>query len=241
MYNPDLVMVVPSYGRPESAHRLAEAFARTCTGRTELMVVAQADDPHWDHYTDHALPGVAHVRLAPRGQGGTGFVRPANWGAAQALKDNPPCIGFMGDDHLPETAGWDSAFIAALAELGTGYVFGDDGIQGPNFSTHIAMTTDIVRGFGYLANPIVEHLYADNMWTDLGRATDSIRYLPDVSIRHLHYSTRDSLYDETYQIGNSRARWKADKETYQEWRDGRWPVSFPDDAWKLERIVKATR
>lgn len=231
----DLVMVVPTYGRPDNARRLQQAFKATCTGRTELHLVLQANDPAWDDYLQDGNPGT--WATAPASCGGTGFVAPTNWAVERILARmyQPYAIGFMGDDHLPRTRGWDTAFVETLRRRGTGYVYGNDLIQGEQIPTQVAMTADIPRAFGWFANPICKHLFADNMWRDLGKAARCIRYLPDVVVEHLHYTAGRSADDSTYRIGNSDVRWREDPAAYQVWRDG---PGFERDLATLKGLLK---
>jgi hypothetical protein len=41
---PDLVVIVPTRGRPEAAAALAEAFRETCAADTTLVLVEREDD-----------------------------------------------------------------------------------------------------------------------------------------------------------------------------------------------------
>ena len=56
---PDLVVVVPTRGRPENAHALRRAFKDTCTADTALVFAVDADDP--------ALSGYAGLPLSDCG------------------------------------------------------------------------------------------------------------------------------------------------------------------------------
>jgi len=234
----DLSVIVPTYDRPHSALVLAQNFRDTCTGDTRLVFVTQSEDPACEIYNQLLYPYRNTVVLrAPLGYGGTGFVAPTNWGAEFLLndKDNPPfALGFMGDDHAPRTKGWDTEYVRALRNLGSGYVYGNDLIQGEAVSTQIAITSDIVRGFGYFANPTFRHLYADNVWRDLGLAAECITYLHHVVVQHMHYSYGKSPDDATYAIGNSKTNWTEDPKRYKVWRRG---PEFKADLQTLKGIL----
>lgn len=203
----DLVVIVPSRGRPEAAATLARVFADTCTADTRLAFAVDEDDPTRDGYTD-ALDGyeatVVHYGPAP-----TTMVRALN-GVATLYADDQDvvpheafAIGFMGDDHCPRTYGWDTAYLEVLRELDTGIVYGNDLLQGHRLPTQCAMTADIVRELGYMAPPALRHLYVDNFWRDLGKSAGCLRYLPQVTIEHRHPLAGKAAWDDGYRRVNA--------------------------------------
>lgn len=170
---PDLTVIVPSRGRPANAHRLIQAWKDTGAQAT-LVFGVDDDDPTINQYPDGA-----HIDVR-RGMIGTLNSLAMIW----SERDN--IIGFMGDDHQPRTDRWDEKIYEELADLGTGIVYCNDLFQGPNLPTAVFMTSDIIRALGHMAPPCLRHMYADNYWLDLGRAIDSISYLPNVIIEHIH-------------------------------------------------------
>src|SRR5689334_1255500 len=111
-------MIVPTRSRPRNLAALRAAWAATATGAAELLVVVDHDDPELPGYLEvdsSALVMTERLRL-----GGT-LNRVALERAGQYR-----AIGFMGDDHLPRTTGWDQALVDALEELGSGMVYADD-------------------------------------------------------------------------------------------------------------------
>lgn len=207
----DLVVVVPSRGRPGAARELADAFEETCTANTELVFAVDEDDATLQEYAAlAAVPqGVGDgliVRSYPRLT--VGVVRdPCNM--VHALNQvavyltippdgGPFAVGFMGDDHRPRTKGWDGDYLEALRRLGTGIVYGDDLLQRRSLPTQCAMTADIVRALGFMAPPTLTHLAVDNYWLELGTKAGCIKYLPDVVIEHRHPVAGKAQWDEGY-------------------------------------------
>jgi len=224
---PDLAVIVPSRGRPDAAADLAETFAATCTADTVLVFAVDADDP------DHSAYETVIKAAQDRGQTvgwltcGDGTTRGtmviALNGAAQWLvkpqNANPPfAVGFLGDDHRPRTVGWDAAYVAALRELGTGIVYGDDLLQGERLPTQCAMTADIIRTLGFMAPTGLRHMYVDNFWLDLGRAASCVRYLPDVVVEHMHPVAGKAEWTEGHQRVNDQAVYTADAAAYDAYR-----------------------
>lgn len=225
----EMAIIVPTFNRPDNVLRLTRAFAQTVSigSNTKLCFVFQREDTAMDHYNSEGWRAMLReiyprvgFQIADAGMGGTGFVKPINWMARKLLRRaRPPAyLGFMGDDHLPRTRGWDARFVAALSVKGCGYVFGDDGFQGANLSSYIIMKRQIPEALGYFAHPSFKHLYADNAWKALGEATKTITYLDGVLIEHVHPHAGKTGTDTTYDIGNSAARWTEDGLAWDHWR-----------------------
>jgi hypothetical protein len=123
--------------------------------------------------------------------------------------------------------------LAALRELGTGIVYGNDLYQGEALPTAPAMTADIVRTLGFMAPPTLRHLYCDNFWLDLGKAAECLRYLPNVVIEHMHPAAGKAQWDEGYRRANAPAQYQRDGDAYREYLAG----SFVDDVEKVRRLL----
>jgi hypothetical protein len=107
-----------------------------------------------------------------------------------------PYYGMLGDDSVPETVEWDQRLIEAAGSDGVAWP--NDGIQGGKFGTMLVLGGDLVREMGWIAPPGLKHLYVDNLWTAIGRARGKATYLPEVIVRHHHFSNGLAIYDETY-------------------------------------------
>jgi hypothetical protein len=215
----DLIVIVPSRERPDAVHPLAEAFKATCTADTVLLLVVDASDPTLDAYKAAVELEQAGGRAVGYGTGpSTSMVEALN-GAAWMLVDErtkrpPYAIGFMGDDHCPRSVGWDAAYLEALRELGTGLVYGNDLLQGERIPTQVAMTADIVRALGYMAPPVLTHLYVDDYWKALGVQGGCLRYLPDVIIEHRHPFAGKAAMDAGYERVNDAGMYERDAAAY---------------------------
>jgi hypothetical protein len=207
----DLVVIVPSRGRPEAAVQLAVAF--TATGATARLVFAvDDDDPTRAAYLNalDAYPATTiHYGPAP-----STMVRALNT-AAELYAGEAYALGFMGDDHRPRSTRWDRTYVEALRDLGTGIVYGDDLLQGERIPTQVAMTADIVRALGHMAPATLTHLFVDNYWKDLGEQAGCLRYLPDVVIEHMHPVAGKALWDVGHLRVNDPAMYSADEAAYR--------------------------
>jgi hypothetical protein len=224
----ELLMVVPTRGRPHAVAELWAAWSATATGAAELLLAIDDDDPHREAYQTAAAacPGVA-VRVGPR-------LRMVGTLNAAALEhaDRYRCLGFMGDDHRPRTRGWDARFAECLS-AGAGICYGNDLLQGEAIPTAVAMTADIVTALGYMAPPAMTHLCVDLVWKDWGQAMGRITYLPDVILEHLHPAVGKAALDAGYTEANSAERVAADSAAYYAYRDG----AFHDDVATLKGLL----
>lgn len=232
----DLVVIVPSRGRPTAAAELQTAFAETCTADTFLLFAVNDDDPT----LEGAVVGEFGYWSLGGSTSGVSFV-PAKTmvealnraaGFVADLDEPPFAIGFMGDDHRPRTQGWDKEYLDALRELGTGIVYGDDKLQGANLPTQCAMTADIVRALGFMAPPVLRHMYVDNFWLDLGTAVDRLFYLPDVVVEHMHPIAGKAEWDEGHKRVNATEVYDADAAAYAEYQR----TQFAADVAKVKAL-----
>lgn len=216
----DLIVIVPSRGRPQNMLRLLNAWEssrRMSSVKAELWAIIDHDDPcrsDYESLLSDARPYFdIYIPAPPRTPIGpllNELGRKLAWDAKR--------IGFMGDDHVPQTDCWDGAVVDALDQLGSGIVYGNDLLQGEKLPTAAFMTSDIIRALGWMCPPQLEHLYIDNAWLELGRAMGRLRYLPDVVIEHLHPAAGKAATDQTYAEANAPDRDRRDKASFEAWR-----------------------
>lgn len=224
----DLIVIVPSRGRPGNIRRLHHDWTDTAAD-ADLRVCLDADDPKLHLYT--LVARAPSVTVGPP----VGMAGALNTAALDIAHNHRRYkhIGFLGDDHAPRTPGWDKQIVETLEQLGTGIVYANDLFQGPNLPTAVFMTADIVRALGYMVPPGPYHLYLDNIWLAWGRAIDRVVYLPDVIIEHLHPAAGKADRDEGYDRVNSDERYAADEAAYNQYMAGR----FHEDVTKLRALL----
>lgn len=223
---PEMAIIVPTRGRPANVQKVIAAWDFTnAWDHADLVLAVDDDDPEIEGYRDLLATFGAHdvdgVRLSP-----LKLFEVPTWmpmvhklnATAQALAGQYRVLGFAGDDHLPRTIGWAGRYLAALDELGTGMVYGDDGYQGAKLSTEWAMTSDIVRELGRMVPADVEHMYSDVSLLELLQAAGCARYLPEVRIEHMHPIVNKAETDDQYKRVNSREQFHRDRVAYQRWR-----------------------
>lgn len=212
----NLVVVIPSRGRPEACREAVWAIRETAAFiATSVVVVIDSDDPCRPDYTfptpEHRAE-VSVVSLPPEETGS--LIRATNTVARRIARDDPTAIiGNLNDDHRCRTVGWDRAIMEALVKPGIAY--GNDLIHGERLPSAPFVSAQIVNALGWYFLPTAEHMYGDDALRILGQALGRIHYLPDVVIEHMHPAvdkgTWDAGYDRAY------ASVEADKEAYNEW------------------------
>lgn len=227
----DLLVIVPSRGRPGNIAELLEAWGKTVKGDTGLLVAVDEDDPELSAYQDvcRSVPLGFRPVIGPRERLGPTLNRLAIERAPDHF-----AIGFMGDDHRPRTPGWDTAMVDALREMGAGLVYGDDLIQHRDLPTAVVMTANIVRALGWFAPPGLTHMYLDNAWLALGEALGRIRYLPGVVIEHCHPVGGTAAWDAGYAEVNSPERYAADEAAFRRWLE----EDFASDVARVEEAIR---
>jgi hypothetical protein len=228
-------MLVPTRGRPENSRRLLAACEATCVlPDTRIVFGVDEDDRSsatYNDFLDHGDRGYVMTTAAGAGPGMVGALNQM----CHSRLGSPDVIGFLGDDHLPRTVGWDKALCDALSGKPAALAYGNDLLQGERIPTAVAMTASIPRVLGYMAPPQLAHLYVDNVWLDWGRGLGTITYLPDVVIEHLHPVAGKAPQDAGYEAVNAPAVWAADQAAYTAYRDS--PTGLAADLAKLKALT----
>lgn len=202
----DLVILVPSRGRPANVARLVEACARTCRADTLIAFGFDQDDPAYVENLKAADGCLTSIR--PR----MGLARWTN--TLASLHMDAACLASLGDDMVPVTAGWDEKLIAACGPCGMAY---PNDSRRDDIPEAVVMTTGIVAALGWMAAPGLEHWYIDNVWSDIGRGAQCITYLPSVFVDHRHPNVPGGdKPDATYWDANKV--YADDLAVYQKWR-----------------------
>lgn len=227
-----ILYLVPTRGRPQNAERLARSFQQTCRGETFLKFCVDEDDERLDDYVER-LERLSYDPLFD-------FL---SWSVGPRRRLGPTLnhyalehvttfdiLGFMGDDHLPQTPGWDVMLSQPLRSTGLGISYGNDLVQRENLPTAVMLTSNIVSCLGYMAPPQLMHMYLDNFWRDLGRNTDTLTYVPDAVVQHVHPVAGTAQWDETYTTAG--ALMDPDGDRYHEYLR----AQFADDVYKISRL-----
>jgi len=197
----DMTILIPTRERPQSAKRQHPLID------VEHYYCIDDDDPTINQYYD-VLPR-ENIWVGPPNRLG-GWLNHAS----QQLVDRHymDIIGFVGDDVLPRTPNWAGMICEAM--IPNGIVYCDDGWQGQNLPTAAFMDATMIAKAGYMVYPELTHLYIDNHWKAWGEALDSLVYLPDVYLEHMHPFAGKSDSDATYERANHPDMYTKDGEAY---------------------------
>lgn len=225
----DLLMIVPSRGRPQNARDLYTAWMATATGNSQLLFVVDNDDPQLGTYENQmAWMLNAQLLVGPRLR----MVGSLN-AAATSQGRHYKYVGFMGDDHRPRSVDWDNRLMDVLAQSPASIAYGNDLLQGEKMATAVVLTSDIISALGYMVPPCLTHLCADLVWVELGKALGTLTYLDNVVIEHMHPANGKALDDAGYREVNSGEMIKADSEAYYEYMSS----DFHLDVAKLRELL----
>lgn len=200
----DVLVLVPSRGRPQNALRLTEAWEKADTMNARLVFVTDDDDPELEAYRTLLTEGVIKSMVTLPAPPVPGITVPLNR-AVTMFQDVAKVIGFMGDDHAPRTAGWEDRVMEAADTCCPRVVYANDLFQGEALPTAVFIPARMVKAMGFLSPPVLRHLYVDNFWKQLGTDLGGLRYLPDVVIEHLHPAAGKAAMDDGYRAVNAPA------------------------------------
>lgn len=218
-----LAMICPTRGRPESVARMGQAWEATGTNwASDLYWIVDADDERIGEYkTEIGRFPWMKVASIPEWRP---MVPKLNW-AARQFAGGFTQVGFLGDDHLPRSSGWDLRLAAALDAMPskTGIVYGRDGHQDRALPTWWAMSSNIVQALGRMVPADVQHLYCDNSIFQLGDKSGTLQYLEDVLIEHMHPVAGKAEWDPAYVRVNRKQQYLRDRLGFEAWvLDGMW-------------------
>jgi hypothetical protein len=207
----DLLVIVPTRGRPGNVSRQQLALMETRTKLADVLYAVDDDDPKAMEYA--RLDGVS-IAVGPRLRlaGTLNFLSSVHASGYRY-------IGFMGDDHMPRTPFWDQVLVASMdARPGPVVAYGDDLFQGANLPTAVFMPSRLITAMGYMCPPGMQHLWLDNAWMSVGLELGTLAYLPEVVVEHMHPFAGKGEIDAGYREVNAAAVNDADRAAFEAWR-----------------------
>lgn len=209
--------VVPSRRRIPRLRKMFESLKETGTTTPGMVIIDSKDyfeniNGYFDLETQHMLPN-------------WGFYISRAEGFGDKIREFWPrykdCdwVNVMGDDNHPVTPEWDKKLIARLN--GKNFVSCSDGWHtgGKNDLPCGAtfFSGDWFRAIGWLFLPKLQHLFIDNVWKDIGLATDSWVIDDSVVVTHDHPSRNVFLQDDTFK--RSESFFEHDRKRFIDWRN----------------------
>lgn len=187
--NPKILTIVPTRNRNPIG--FYQSFVEN-TKHSDLVFVVIENH----HKKEFHIEGASYEIIPPSNR--TGFVFPLNY-AARKYCNQYTHLAFLGDDIRIRTKDWDDILYESIKDIQYGIAYPNDLLQGENLPTHVMLDSQIVQTLGYMVPDIFVHQYADNFWKDLGEALNTLRYLPNVLIEHMHFINNKAKLDSTYQ------------------------------------------
>lgn len=219
----DLLVIVPSRGRPDRLHVMIEACLSLSEADTDIAVGIDDDDPAAPRYEE--IVGAYHFAY----DGGVFYTKAerrtlSTWTnrIASANAGEYRAFASLGDDHVPRTASWDGLLLEALNKMndyGEGIAYGNDLHQGEALPTAPVISAGIVEALGWMMEPSLRHMHVDDVWRDLGQAAGCLGYVPGVVIEHRHPDAGKASGDRVYE--ESAAGAGADRDAHHRWRNER--------------------
>lgn len=188
----DLVVLCPSYKRPEAAKALLVSEWET-TRKATVRFLVWDQDPTRDQYPQANTVLLPEETMVARTNAGAWLFSEARY------------LGWVADDMRFETNGWNETVVKALDRMGGGVVYGNDLVSPGSKPSHVFLSSEIVRTLGWLHHPDMRATFGDDVWEHLGKGLGKYQYLPDVKIRHL-YREKDNETDFLH-----------DMEVFQKW------------------------
>ena len=105
--------------------------------------------------------------------------------------------GFLGDDLIPQTDGWDEKLVEAAGDWNVAYP-NDKFWEYGELATHPTLGGELVRHMGWLCYPGLERTYIDTVWHAVGTHRGALKWLPDVILEHMHPLKGKAPMDDTY-------------------------------------------
>lgn len=209
-----VLLVCPTRDRPGNAARLIRTWGHT-GACSDLLFCLDDDDPQMGGYRELMTRRAFHRGTVtwltgPR----RGLCAWTNW-VAREYGPAYEALMSIGDDHVPETEGFDLQLLDAAAGMGGGFASPDDGRPSGVLPTCWLVTANVVEALRWVCLPGLEHMFPDAVVKHLGEASGQWVHLPDVMVRHHHWSVGLAPPDATYARG--QAAWAADEAVFRAW------------------------
>ena len=217
-------IITPSRGRPDKLLRMARSAWARADGPAEVEIIVGVDPPDAENYRRAVMEeinsgdkdfchGMVLVMLPPDVAGKVGKAWDWMW-KNHAYGD----IALLGnDDIIFQTQGWDSKVYDAIESFPgrLGMVWCEDGINGGRHAAFPFVSRQWIEIVGHFTPGIFRFGYNDTWIFDVARRANLIRYLPEVTIEHLHFSAGKSPYDETYAAKRRDDTWESDHRLFE--------------------------
>ena len=200
--------ILPTYCRPDRCREVLDSLVATgCS--TQGVVVVNGRDAESEYRALTLPPGWTITVLAEN----RGFAAALN--ATFEQHPNEPFYGYIADDEIASTHGWDRTLIEAAGDwrIANG---NDRWNSEARIQAHVCIGGALARAVGCLAIKQCWHWYAfDDMWEAIHARLDLRVFCGDVRVDHRHF-LNGGAFDMTYAVGGMRRN--KDRVAYATWR-----------------------
>lgn len=183
-------VLLPSRGRPHNVRRVVESARATASGEVEFVIYLDDDDtPSHDAARDLEV----EVIVGPR------VLLSETWNRCWERARFDVAM-HCGDDIVFRTPGWDARVLDAFNAVPDriALVWGRDGFQDLNMSTHGFLHRRWVETVGYFVPPYFASDYNDAWLYEVAGALGRRVFLPDVLTEHMHPVAGKAPMDQTH-------------------------------------------
>jgi glycosyltransferase involved in cell wall biosynthesis len=200
---------LPTYGRPARCQEALDSIIKAGCKTPGLVVV---DGDGSDGYADLRLPGGWQlVRLLDKRRG---LLATLNY--MFESYPNEPWYGYLNDDFIVHTPGWDEALIVAAGLRGMSNSNDGNWQSGKRMAGGLCFGGDFLRALGWWSPPGLWHCYADDTWEAVARAVDNWKTVSSILIEHRHVFNHKAADDATYRVAYSK--FDQDKEAFEKFK-----------------------
>lgn len=225
-------ILTPTRERCERAQRFANSVLSTASEpeNIELYFYVDNDDPQLKEYADWHLVSPPQVRIHT----GPPMSVSKSWNII-ADECNGDILLMGNDDVVYHTKDWDKILQEAVLKYADRmYVaWFNDGINGETHCAFPAVSREWYNVLGYFTPGIFEFIANDTWVFDIGRKLDRLIYIKDVYAQHEHFSTGNSVADETTMRNRRDGRIGRDLKLYEQTDHKR-----EEDANKLRKFLR---
>ena len=213
---------LPTYCRPDCCAEVLESLRATGCSTPGVVVVNGRETEA--EYRKLTLPALWSMVVLPENLGFAGALN-----ATFDAHPDAPFYGFIADDEIALTPGWDRRLVGAAGSWRVAN--GNDGWQSrARVHGHVCIGGELARAVGCLAIRQCWHWYAfDDMWEAVDEAVGVRTFCEAVRVEHRHF-LNGGAFDMTYVAGGLHKL--EDQRAFTAWR----AVALPDI---VERIARA--
>jgi len=215
--------VLPTYGRPERCQQTLDSLFESGVSTSGVVIVDGDPDPRYDTLR---LPEGWHLhKLSDR----VGVCAVLNYALSRWYSEE--WYGFISDDSVVRSRGWDTTLVASAGKDGFANS-ADNFNSGPRMHGAVVFGGDLLRAIGFWALKGSKHSFCDDVWERLGRKLGNWTFHNNILVEHNHAANGKAPEDKTYKIAYDS--FDEDRGVFNEWlRNG----GLEEAVAKAEQVI----